>query len=107
MCSVTPFASILFTLNAALSSIFIPIFNRPLTVPLSLWAMTQAMDAVIRPGADIDDFLSLVSLCECGLVLSSRAFPTHVCQNESHNASELSDTCQLSQLSSMSDAFCF
>lgn len=72
----------------ALPSIFIPVFNRPLTVPLSLWAMTQAMDAVIRPGADIDDFLSLVSLCKCGLVLSSRAFPTHACQNEIHKAIE-------------------
>jgi hypothetical protein len=53
--------------------------------------MMQTMDAVIRPGVNLDDFLSLVSLCECGLVLSSRAFPTHVCKNEIHRASELFD----------------
>jgi hypothetical protein len=51
----------------------------------------QTMDAVIRPGVNLDDFLSLVSLCECGLVLSSRVFSTHVCKNEIHQTSELFD----------------
>ena len=51
--------------------------------------MIQAIDAVIRPGVDIEDFLSLISLCsECGLVLSSCAFPTYVCRNEYNHAGE-------------------
>jgi hypothetical protein len=48
----------------------------------------QTMDAAIRPGVNLDDFLSSVSLCECGLVLSSLAFPIHKCINEPSEASE-------------------
>jgi len=72
----------------ALPSTLIPVFNQPLTAPPSLGAMMQTMDAAIRPGVNLDDFLSSVSLCECGLVLSSFAFPIHKCINEPSEAIE-------------------
>jgi hypothetical protein len=48
--------------------------------PLSFYAMTLNLDAVIKPGVLVDDFLGSVSLCSCGILTSIRAFSAHNCQ---------------------------
>ena len=47
---------------------------------ISFYAITLTMDAVIRPGILVDDFLSMVVLCSCGILTSFRAFSAHICQ---------------------------
>ena len=63
-----------------LSSANIVTWDMPPQPPLSFYAMTLNLDAVIKPGVLVDDFLCSVSLCSCGILTSIRAFSAHNCQ---------------------------
>ncbi|EDR00050.1 uncharacterized protein LACBIDRAFT_334457 [Laccaria bicolor S238N-H82] len=64
----------------ALRAANIVVWNPPRSEPLSFFAMIRAIDSAIRPGVPVEDFLSLASLCDCGLLTSRRAFSLHKCQ---------------------------
>ncbi|EDR02073.1 uncharacterized protein LACBIDRAFT_332688 [Laccaria bicolor S238N-H82] len=51
--------------------------------------MIHAIDSAIRPGVPVEDFLSLASLCDCGLLTSRRAFSLHKCQTCPHRHGQI------------------
>ena len=81
MC-VVPFIKPLFCsmLATDLQGADIITWDTPHYRAISFYAITLTMDAVIRPGILVDDFLSMVVLCSCGILTSFRAFSAHICQ---------------------------
>ena len=53
----------------------------------------RRLDSVANPGVPIEEFLRVVVQCECGLLLTHKAFYTHPCDkiaariaNDAHDA---------------------
>jgi len=59
----------------------------------SVEEVLHRLDSIANPGVPIEEFLRVVVQCECGLLLTHRAFYTHSCDkmaariaNDAHDA---------------------
>jgi len=48
----------------------------------STTTLLELLDSRVRPGVTDDEFRNLFVRCECGLILTSRAFSQHACSKE-------------------------
>lgn len=59
-------------------------YIRPIRIPgrKSTSTLLELLDSRVRPGVTEQEFGNLFARCECGLILTCRAFHVHRCSKE-------------------------